>query len=176
MTNPFYNPSGAPVTEARGLSSVIRAEFAAVAAGFDLVASNTTGSFTPTYTAVPAFSVVSYDTQEGIYCQIGNMVFFTLVISTISITGIGVNGGCYITGLPLPIAAATSGNPFGGAISFSNGFVTHNPTNFLAVQGVDGLLLYYRPTHNAETAILPVQYFNGSTGNSITVSGFYLTE
>lgn len=38
MTNSFYNPSGNPQTGAAGLSATIRAEFDAIAAGFDLIA------------------------------------------------------------------------------------------------------------------------------------------
>ena len=37
MTNPFYNASGAPTTGSQGLSSVIRSEFLAIAAGFALL-------------------------------------------------------------------------------------------------------------------------------------------
>ena len=51
MTNPFYNPSGNPTTGAEGLSSLIRAEFAAIGAGFSLVPSILTqGSYTTTFT------------------------------------------------------------------------------------------------------------------------------
>lgn len=37
MTNPYFNPSGNPVTGGAGASAVIRAEFAAIAAGFALL-------------------------------------------------------------------------------------------------------------------------------------------
>lgn len=37
MTNLYYNPSGNPVTLARGASSTIRSEYSSVAAGFDLL-------------------------------------------------------------------------------------------------------------------------------------------
>lgn len=44
MANPFYNASGAPVTSSAGASSVIRAEFAAIAAGFNMLPSTLTAN------------------------------------------------------------------------------------------------------------------------------------
>lgn len=35
MTNPYFNPTGAPVSQTRGSSSAVRSEFAAVGVGFD---------------------------------------------------------------------------------------------------------------------------------------------
>jgi len=44
MANAFYNPSGAPVTSSFGASASIRAEFSAIAAGFDKLPSSLTAN------------------------------------------------------------------------------------------------------------------------------------
>ncbi len=53
MANPFYSTSGNPGFHTNGISALLRAEFAAIAAGFDLVPQIiTTGSFTTTFNQV----------------------------------------------------------------------------------------------------------------------------
>lgn len=44
MPNPFYNASGTPITSSQGYSAVIRAEFAAIAAGFALMPATLTAN------------------------------------------------------------------------------------------------------------------------------------
>lgn len=51
MANSFYNPSGNPATGSEGLSSLMRGEFVAIGAAFDLIpAISTTGSFSTIFT------------------------------------------------------------------------------------------------------------------------------
>jgi hypothetical protein len=57
MSNLFYNATGSPQTGSQGLSSVIRNEFQAIAAGFDaLPALSLTGGYSVTLVGVGAYS------------------------------------------------------------------------------------------------------------------------
>lgn len=57
MSNPFYTPSGNPGTGAEGLSSLMRSEFAAIGAAFELIPSfTTTGEFATIFNQFGNFS------------------------------------------------------------------------------------------------------------------------
>ena len=57
MSNPFYTPSGNPATGAEGLSALMRGEFIAISAAFDLMPRfSTTGLFTTIFNQVGNFT------------------------------------------------------------------------------------------------------------------------
>jgi hypothetical protein len=57
MANPFYTPSGNPATGAQGLSLLMRTEFAAISAAFDMMPSfETTGLYTTTFNQQGTFT------------------------------------------------------------------------------------------------------------------------
>ena len=62
MTNPYYNPSGVPVTRAQLSSAAMRSEMASVAAGFDKLA--------PTLTANALLHVNAAGTQQTAHASI----------------------------------------------------------------------------------------------------------
>jgi hypothetical protein len=66
MANPFYTPSGNPATGAPGLSLLMRTEFAAISAAFDMMPSfETTGLYTTTFNQQGTFTF-TLPAQPGI--------------------------------------------------------------------------------------------------------------
>jgi len=91
MTNPYYNPSGAPGTRAKLSSSPIRAELAAVGTGFDKLA--------PTLTANALLHVNAAGTQQVANANITVSAAGALAgITDLTTTGNGHDGSLCVVG------------------------------------------------------------------------------
>lgn len=132
MTNTYYNPTGAPAKETRGLSVILREELNAIQTGFDEIetalatngivfpatqvpgaTANTIDDYeeglssTSWVPALPAASGLVLTNASGQYIKIGRMVFvqgyFTFPVTTnATITN------AYITGFPFASALNSS--------------------------------------------------------------------
>lgn len=126
-----------------------------------------------TYTPVLAFggsSVgITYNTQTGIYTQIGNLIF---VYAVISLTSAGSSTGNASVSLPIPVANIANYNPVGLllpiTITLSGGF-SDAIGQFIQNTSVCNLT-QYNPTTGAETSMTNANFSNTS---SFYLSGFY---
>lgn len=155
MTNPYYNPSGAPGTRAKLSSSPIRAELAAVGTGFDKLA--------PTLTANALLHVNAAGTQQVANANITVSAAGALAgITDLTTTGNTVLGNASTDTLNV-------GN--GGLIKDSAGNVgigTDAPSAKLTVAG--NLLMSQRgPTNGAQW---PDFRLYNTTGNSLVIDDY----
>ena len=119
MSNPYYIPTGSPVTGSTGASAVMRSEFDAIAAGFDLLPTElpTTyqeGAWTPVAAGSSSSGTLTYTTQVGRYILIGNQVTVWGRIAASGSTG-SFTGNSEISGLPFT-SSNVSGLEFDGSL------------------------------------------------------------
>lgn len=127
------------------------------------------GTFTPVLQFGGASVGITYTTQSGQYTQIGDVLFFNLLI-TLSSNGTST-GNATITGFPVN----TGGTQFRGLVVFSNNFTFTTNYILLTYSTVTGsptvTLVQYEP--GAVTVIAKDTNFAANT--SIRFSGFYFT-
>lgn len=153
MANEYYSSSGMPQNSGPGLSVDMRAELAAVQAGFDKLPTltgnalklvmvnagatgltlNSTGSYkmaqswTPVLTCgSPGDLAITYSTQSGSWHQLGQLVCLSFELVTSAFTWTTASGAVTITGLP---TIGVSPAPIQGSLSFS-GITKANYTQF----------------------------------------------
>jgi hypothetical protein len=127
------------------------------------------GSFTPTYvTSGTDFDSVTYDTQEGYYTKVGNMVNARVYLRTDSITVGSASGTVRIGGLPF--AAANSRN---SAIVWATAFTGDHP--HIAQASGSELVLYYQTTSNGSSnnALAIADLNTGANDNTVIISICY---
>jgi len=127
------------------------------------------GVFTPTYvTTGTDFDSVNYDTQDGHYTKVGNMVNARVYLKTDGITVGSASGTVRIGGLPF--ATANSRN---SAIVFAAAFTGDHP-NTAQASGSE-LLLYYRTTPNGSSnnALAIADLNTGPNDNTVIISICY---
>lgn len=142
MTNPYYNNTGVPANKASLSSSTIRAEFALIAAGFNLLVSAgfngtpiglvtpSSGAFT-TLSASGATSLTGGLTVTGGSTSLAGVSTTTLSASGVS-TVAAVNASGLITA-SAGIAGALTGNVTGN-VSGTSGSTTGNAATATALQ------------------------------------------
>lgn len=126
------------------------------------------GTFTPIYTA-PTPPTVGYTTQTGRYTKIGNVVFFSLKITTSSVSG--GSGSVRVGGLPF---TTPSGNDGAVAVGDVAAFGGDYPSVGRISGASDLVFLYYRTAANgATTNLLVSDLATGASSNTIFISGTY---
>lgn len=129
MANDFYNHSGYPATRAQGDSSSMRAQLAAIAAGFDkmpalsgnalrLVRVNAGGTALESVNAINAIAIGTTTPAAGAFTTLSSSGLATLASATIT-GAFAANGG------------ATLGDAAGDALTVNSSSVTwaNNPTH-----------------------------------------------
>lgn len=127
------------------------------------------GVFTPTYvTTGTDFDSVNYDTQDGHYTKVGNMVNARVYLSTDGITVGSASGTVRIGGLPF--AAANSRN---SAIVWAADFTGDHP--HIAQASGSELVLYYQTTSNGSSnnALAIADLNTGLNDNTVIISICY---
>jgi hypothetical protein len=89
------------------------------------VSDYTTGTFTPTFAGTGTVGAWTYSQQIGRYTQIGNRVFFNIVLQATA-RGVAPTGNATIAGLPIT-SDATANNLHAVAIEFDQ--ITLSATN-----------------------------------------------
>ena len=127
------------------------------------------GSFTPVLAFGGASTGITYSTQTGTYTQIGNIVFFSIIIALTSKGS--ATGNATVSGWP--VAAIGAGN-VRGFFNVNNN-LTFSGTNILlqyvVVAGTTFNLFQYSPTVNS-VALTDAQCSNTT---NIRAAGFYYT-
>ena len=127
------------------------------------------GTFTPTYvTTGTDFGSVTYDTQDGHYTKVGNMVNARLYLRTDAITVGSASGTVRIGGLPF--AAANSRN---SSAVWSAAFTGDHP--HIAQASGSELVLYYQTTSNGSSnnALAIADLNTGANDNTVIISICY---
>lgn len=188
MTNTYYNPTGAPATQTRGLSVVLREELSAIEDGFDEIetALATNGIVFPA-TQVPGATANTLDDYEeglsltswvpalsgasgltlgnayGQYIKIGRMVFvqcqFDFPVSSSSTVAYA-----QITGLPFVSLA--------GKASFAMGGVTGGTCLYTSVLLEPGATTFLQISKPGATRATPANL----SGLSFFISGCYIAS
>jgi hypothetical protein len=127
------------------------------------------GTFSPTYVpASGAFDAITYNTQEGYYTKIGNMINVRLFLRIASLTKGAASGGVNIGGLPYAAA-----NSRATAAVYSDLFLVNHPS--ICQASGSQLILYYRAASNgsSETRVEVTDLDTGSTENRALISICY---
>ncbi len=91
MTNIFYTPTGNPATGSEGLSALIRAEFALIAAAFNSVPQfNTIGAYTSIFQQVGSYTYI-LPPQSGTLAEISDVTTAVATETTARIAADAVN-------------------------------------------------------------------------------------
>lgn len=108
------------------------------------------GTWTPVYeTASGALGTVTYDSVQGKYTKIGNMVYVHCFIRTSDLAIGTASGTLYIAGLPFAGVGTNQAVP----IPFSSNFVGEEPNGGVIATGTSRVILYYKNTSDGNSAI-----------------------
>jgi hypothetical protein len=126
------------------------------------------GTWTPTYTTDGTdFDSVTYDTQDGHYTKIGNVVVLRAYLRTDAITVGSASGNVVVGGLPF--SAANSRNA--GSV-IPSAFIGDHPIMIQASGSI--AYLYYQASASGTTSLLQIADLNtGANDNSITFTVTY---
>lgn len=127
------------------------------------------GTWTPTYvTTGTDFDSVTYDTQDGHYTKVGNLVNARLYLRTDAITVGSASGTVRVGGLPY-----TAANSRNVTAVFSQAFAGDMPN--IAQASSDQLVLYYQTAVNGSNnnALAIADLGTGANDNTIILSICY---
>jgi len=138
------------------------------------------GTFTPAYSTTGTdYTSIAYDSiTGGVYCKIGNLVFFSIRLRTDSVTVGSASGNLIITGLPF------TSIPYGGdarygdqavSLAMSATFDTNHPSSGNVPANSTLIDLYYRATVNGETTAVDFRDLAiGANSNTLMIAGSYI--
>lgn len=127
------------------------------------------GTFSPTYvTTGTDFDSVTYDTQDGHYTKIGNVVSARFYLRTDSITVGSASGTVRIGGLPF-----TAANSRNSTTVWAAAFAGDHP--HIAQASGDQIVLYYQTTSNGSSnnALAIADLGTGANDNTVIISVCY---
>jgi hypothetical protein len=107
-----------------------------------------------------AFGAITYDIVSARYTKIGNMVIAAAHMRTDGFTVGTASGDLYVAGFPYTQANIQAG---GGAVTFSTGWSSNNPSGLVGFAGTNKMLLTHRIT-TPNTATLVTQVSSLTTG------------
>jgi len=125
------------------------------------------GTFTPAFAGSGGNPTVSYQTQQGRYTKIGNLVHVQIRLQTMSVSG--GSGNLSITGLPFA-SATTSGTGSGFSKAFIYNWSTDPETFFTG--GDTNIAIYSSDANNTQAQ---VSHLNTASGpvNYTVIDGTY---
>ena len=133
----------------------------------ELFADYEEGTFTATYETTGDAPTITYFTQGGRYTKIGRVVYFTIEMTTLGVSG--GSGNMRIGGLPFTIAERYSCNAYA---SYWYNWTTAAPITGVGFVGATNMDLY---SDNATTsALVPIANLTNG-GVYLYLSGSYLT-
>lgn len=133
-------------------------------------------AWTPTFQGTTTNPTVTYSVQEGFYCRIGNIVFYTgrIALSAVSVAG---TGSLLLAGLPVACGASTS-KRHGGVVLFSSGFsATGSPkVMYFSATGATTMLMSVPASSDARNNLSGTVAAGSITSSTdIRFMGFYFT-
>jgi hypothetical protein len=190
MSNEFFTPSGSPENSAAGSALEARAEFSAIAAGFDklppmagngscAVLVNASGtalvaddyptlngvSWTPTLTCVtPGDLAITYTSQQATYSRVGQLVCYTFFIQTSAFTHTTASGTIYLSGMPI--------SPTGGITYFGTCVPSgYTKANYTHVQSfiTNANIFFYASGSAQPAAVMTITDF--PTAGTVILAG-----
>ncbi len=118
MSNAFYNVSGAPTTSSFGASATVRAEFAAIAAGFDKLPATLTANAIVVVNS--GGTALTSTTTPNLGTPSAGVLTNCTGLPVGSVTGLGTNVAAFLaTPSSANLAAAVTGETGSGALVFA---------------------------------------------------------
>ncbi len=136
------------------------------------------GLFTPILvTSGTDFASVTYDAlTSGFYTKLGNVVLFSLSVTTDAVDTTGATGTVRIGGLPFASRAEVGGDDDFTAVSvgFADSWAGEEPISALVSPASNLINLYYRATVDGDVAATAItDVATGADGNRIYIAGAY---
>ena len=126
------------------------------------------GNWTPTFACTGA--TFNHDTQTGKYTKIGNMVSFTCLIGTDSVSGSIASNAISITGLPFG-----ANNAYSGATGLSYSWGSSVANTHWSIGTGDSFISLYQP-NNGASYVTGSFFGTGGNANRLWITGHYYTN